>query len=169
MDRNIQHSVAFSGHRHIPASEIDRLRRQLRSAILRLYDAGCVDYICGMAVGFDLLSAEAVLELRGEGKKLRLTAAIPCPEQSRFYNASDKARYDRVLSEADRIVTVSKSYYRGCMLRRNDYLVANAGRLIAYYDGSHRGGTAYTVSRAKAAGRLVTNLYGVADKSQFRK
>ena len=126
MCRNIQHSVVFSGHRKIPASGIDRLRRQLRSAILRLYDAGCVDYISGMAVGFDLLAAEAVQELRGE---------------------------------ADRIVTVSKSYHRGCMLRRNNYLIANAGQLIAYYDGSRRGGTAYTVSRAKAAGRPVTNLY----------
>ena len=46
------------------------------------------------------------------------------------------------------------------MLRRNDYLIANAGQLIAYYDGSQRGGTAYTVSHAKAAGRPVTNLYG---------
>ena len=159
MDRNIQHSVAFSGHRKIPASGIDRLRRQLRSAILRLYDAGCVDYISGMAVGFDLLAAEAVLELRGEGKELRLTAAIPCPGQSRFYSVGDKARYQKVLSKADRIVTVSKSYHRGCMLRRNDYMIANAGQLIAYYDGSRRGGTAYTVSRAKAAGRPVTNLY----------
>ena len=159
MDRNIQHSVAFSGHRKIPASGIDRLRRQLRSAILRLYDAGCVDYISGMAVGFDLLAAEAVLELRGEGKKLRRTAAIPCPGQSRFYSVGDKARYQKVLNEADRIVTVSKSYHRGCMLRRNDYLVDNSGQFIAYYDGSRRGGTAYTGSRAKAAGRPVTNLY----------
>ena len=45
------------------------------------------------------------------------------------------------------------------MLRRNDYLIANAGQLIAYYDGSRRGGTAYTVSRAKAAAHPVTNLY----------
>ena len=45
------------------------------------------------------------------------------------------------------------------MLRRNDYMIANAGQLIAYYDGSHSGGTAYTVSRAKAARRPVTNLY----------
>ena len=159
MDKTLMKSVAFSGHRKIPASGIDRLRSQLRSAILRLYDAGCVDYISGMAVGFDLLAAEAVLELRGEGTELRLTAAIPCPGQSRFYSVGDKARYQKVLNEADRIVTVSKSYHRGCMLRRNDYLVDNSGQFIAYYDGSRRGGTAYTVSRAKAAGRPVTNLY----------
>ena len=38
------------------------------------------------------------------------------------------------------------------MLLRNNFLVDNSSLLLAYYDGRKKGGTYYTVNRAKKKG-----------------
>ena len=43
-------------------------------------------------------------------------------------------------------------------MRRNDYLVDNSALLVAWYDGSPRGGTAYTVKRARRMRMPIINL-----------
>jgi hypothetical protein len=42
---------------------------------------------------------------------------------------------------------------------RNDYLVENSSVLVAWFDGQPRGGTAYTVRRARRKGVRIENLY----------
>ena len=59
-------------------------------------------------------------------------------------------RYFDILSKCDDTIYVGKQYTSNCMLKRNDYLVDNANILLAVYDGSKTGGTAYTVKRATA-------------------
>ena len=44
-------------------------------------------------------------------------------------------------------------------LRRNDFLVDNATVVVAWWDGVPRGGTAYTLRRARHAGCRVINIY----------
>ena len=53
----------FTGHREIPA-HTQPLRDALLRHITSLYADGCTDFLCGGAKGFDLLAAEALLELR---------------------------------------------------------------------------------------------------------
>lgn len=53
-------TVAFTGHRTYRGEAGDALRR----AVVRLYGRGFRTFLSGMAVGFDLAAAEAVLELR---------------------------------------------------------------------------------------------------------
>ena len=53
-------SVAFTGHRTYRGAAADALRR----TVGELYARGFRTFLSGMAVGFDLAAAEAVLELR---------------------------------------------------------------------------------------------------------
>jgi len=60
-----------------------------------------------------------------------------------------------VLKAADRIKLISPEYHRGCYHARNRYMVDNADRVIAVYDGSSSGGTAYTVDYARKQGKEI--------------
>ena len=52
---------------------------------------------------------------------------------------------------------MQRHYDKGCMLRRNRYMVDRSSRLIAVYDGL-LGGTMYTVSYAMKQGLKVVLL-----------
>lgn len=86
-------------------------------------------------------------------------AVVPFRSQAVRWRDEDKARYEAILRIVDEVVVLSERYYKGCLLRRNDYMVNRSSRLIAYYDGSNKGGTFYTVREAKRHGLKTVNLY----------
>ena len=116
------------------------------------------DILSGMACGFDLAAAEAVLALRGECAGMELVAVVPFAGQPDSFSDADKRRYADVLAAADRTVVLADSYSRGCYYRRNDYLVDHAVRVVAWYI-RRNSGTGYTVRRARHQGIEVLNLY----------
>lgn len=152
-------SVSFTGHRTYCGEAADALRRTVEE----LYDRGFRTFQSGMAVGFDLAAAEAVLELRSRRPDVRLIAAVPFSGQETRFAAADRARFRRVLAAADRTEVLSPVYHRGCYAVRNDFLVDNARVLVAWYDGSP-GGTHYTVGRALRRGVEVVNLHPSAPR-----
>ena len=137
-------SVAFTGHRTYRGAAADALRR----TVGELYALGFRNFLSGMAVGFDLAAAEAVLELRERAPGVRLVAAVPFRGQEMRFSPADRERFRRVLAEADSVEVLAPAYHRGCYAVRNDFLVDNARVLVAWYDGSP-GGTLHTVSRAR--------------------
>jgi hypothetical protein len=66
--------------------------------------------------------------------------------------------YDRILTAADARVVVGEND-KGAYMLRNDYLVNNASVVVAWYNNIPRGGTAYTVRRARKNRVEVVNLY----------
>ena len=146
-------SVAFSGHRTYRGDAAGALRRILEE----LYARGFRTFLSGMAVGFDLAAAEAVLELRGRRPDVRLVAAVPFRGQEARFPQADRERFGRVLAAADAVEVLSPVYHRGCYAVRNDFLVDNASVVVGYYDGQ-RGGTAYTFRRAYSRGVPVVNI-----------
>lgn len=146
-------SVAFTGHRTCLHEADGALRR----AVGALYDRGVRTFLSGMAVGFDLAAAEAVLACRERLPGLRLVAVVPFEGQDARFSAQDRARFREVLAAADERVVLAPAYFRGCYAVRNDFLVEHAAHLVAWYDGSP-GGTRYTVLRALRRGRCVDNL-----------
>lgn len=164
-------SVAFSGHRQLAAGDDDlfaprltaaeyreHLRRNLVETIVDLIEQGYCNFLCGMAVGFDLLAGEAVAALKTEHPQVRLIAVIPFPGQADRFGQEDRQTYERVLAAADHSLYTSEAYGFDCYHRRNDYLVDNSSVLVCFYNGS-KGGTAYTVKRAIKSGLRVVNLY----------
>ncbi len=119
-------SVAFTGHQDYDGSA-DGI---LRAAVYRLWSEGFRFFLSGMACGFDLAAAEAVLALRGECAGMELVAVVPFAGQPDSFSDADKRRYADVLAAADRTVVLADSYSRGCYYRRNDYLVDHAVRVV---------------------------------------
>lgn len=146
-------TAAFTGHRTYDGRADAALRERVRA----LYESGVRSFLSGMAVGFDLAAADAVLHLRGECPGMRLVAVVPFEGQQQRFPAAERSRFERVLAAADDRILLAASYHRGVYSLRNDYLVDRAATLLAWYDGSP-GGTRYTVRRALRMGRRVDNL-----------
>lgn len=158
-------NCCFSGHRpdKLPwgSDETDprclALKERIRAEVERAYDEGYRHFICGMARGADFYFCEAVLELRDQRPGVTVEAAIPCEEQAAHWSERDRDRYFRLVGLCDFETMVQHRYDRGCMLRRNRYMVDHASRLIAAYDGT-LGGTMYTITYANRKGLEVILL-----------
>lgn len=152
-------SCAFTGHRPSKLPWGDResdlrciaLKARMRAAVESVIHEGMEHFICGMAEGCDLYFAETVLALKKYYPQITLEAAIPCPTQTDGWSEEQKARYRDILSRCDYETMVQQSYTRGCMQRRNRYMVDRSARLIAVYDGM-LGGTMYTIHYAMKCG-----------------
>lgn len=153
MISSLHTTVAFTGHRTYRGEAA----AELLAVVRRLHARGCRTFLCGMAVGFDLAAAEAVVVCRRALPDMRLVAVIPFEGQERRFTASDRERYARVRAAADDEVVLAPGYRPGCYAVRNDYLVDRASVVVAWYDGSP-GGTHYTVRRALRRGREVVGL-----------
>ena len=154
MDR--EHTCCFTGHRpdKLPwgTDEHDprciALKQRLTRAVERAYEAGCRHFICGMARGCDLYFCQAVLDLRERHPDVTVEAAIPCQTQTDSWPAPERARHAALLDQCDFETMVQHHYDRGCMMRRNRYMVDRSCRIIAVYDGVPKGGTANTLAYA---------------------
>lgn len=151
-----ENTCCFSGHREIPDAERERLQQLLREAIETLIGRGVTDFIAGGAYGFDMLAAQEVLTLRRQ-HPIRLILALPCPNQTKGWPAGAVGEYERIREQADEEHVLSIAYHKGCMLRRNDWMVAQSAYLICYRK-TLTGGTAYTVKQATKAGLRIRNL-----------
>ena len=138
-------SCAFTGHRELPPSFN---AAALWDALEALIKEGVEIFYNGMAIGFDMLAAEAVLMLKKKYPHIKLVACIPFYNQEKYYNDTDKARYARILKEADEQVLLSESFSREAPLKRNRYMAEHADVLVAYCKKS-QGGTAYTLNYFK--------------------
>lgn len=157
----MKNTVAFTGHRpeklRIPT---DVLTRKLDEVIRALHREGFTTFLSGMARGFDMLATQAVLKLRDEYPEIRLVAVIPFMGQELRFSTSERMTYSDILNRADKIVLTSESYHSQAYFVRNDYLLANSSIIVCYYNGE-KGGTMYTVNRAKATKLPVINLFCV--------
>ena len=153
-------TCCFTGHRptKLPwgTSEEDSrclaLKARLEQAVECAYQQGMRHFICGMARGTDLYFAEAVLALRERCPDLTLEAARPCESQADSWPESEKARYRGILERCDYETLVQHHYDRGCMQRRNRYMVDRSGMILAVYNGEPKGGTAQTLAYALRKG-----------------
>ncbi len=161
MNLTLPTTVAFTGHRSYDGSAADMLKNSVET----LYERGMRTFLCGMAVGFDMAAAEAVIAGRELHRDIRLVAVVPFGEQAMRFNDTDRERFQTILRAADDTLLLSAEYHAGVYAFRNNYLVDHAAVVVAWFDGSS-GGTGYTVQRALSRGREVINLYPNVDIPQ---
>lgn len=153
-----QTTACFTGHRALPLSHIEPLSERLKAQIVTLHrEQGVCRFLSGGAVGFDLLCAVTVVNLRYSYPDLRLGMILPCENHFQNWSERDRDLLLRLLNRADEVVYTGKEYDRACMFVRNRYLVDHSRYCIAYHR-SARGGTAYTVDYAKKQGLQLYNL-----------
>lgn len=153
--------VAFTGYRpeKLPFFGEDdpllaELLKRIREQIVKLIKDGAENFISGMALGCDTYCAEIVLDLQKQYPNITLTAAVPCADQASRWSKAQQERYRKLLEKCNDKVILAEHYYRGCMQKRNRYMVDNCDVLIAIYDGKS-GGTMNAVNYAKSVSRKL--------------
>ena len=152
-------TCCFTGHRIMKTTP--ELVQRLRDTIFNVIKQGVTAFYNGGAIGFDMLAAETVIELKSDYPDIKLHLLLPCPsdEQIKGWNKSQIVRYDKILQAADSVTVVSNHYSRDCMKQRNERLVELADCCICYCTNP-RSGTGQTVRMAKDKGIDVINLSG---------
>ena len=148
-------TCCFTGHRpeklpwgiHEEDPRCQELKARMQQAAEQAYADGCRHFITGMARGCDQYFAEIILALRERYPDVTLEAAIPCETQASGWDEAERERYYRLVARCDYETMVQRQYDKGCMQRRNRYMVDRSARLIAVYDGL-LGGTMYTINYA---------------------
>ena len=125
---------------------------------MTLHKEGYRNFLCGMAVGFDIEAAEVVLSLRSELEGIKVVAVVPFEGMEQRFSKGWRRRFERIMKEADEVVTLASHYSVEVYSVRNNFLVDNSSALVAYFDGS-KGGTAYTVRRGVKKALRIVNIY----------
>lgn len=133
----------FTGHREIPADKVEYVKRELRAEIVKVVNDGYTHFISGFADGADLYFAAIVAELKAEYPALQLEAAIPY--RKRFDKLMENEETNALIKACNVVGVHSEAYSQGCFMKRNRFIVTQAGRMIAVYDGRNKGGTLSTL------------------------
>lgn len=150
-------TACFTGHRpqKLPwgFNEQDTrciaMKAQLINHIENCIKNGYENFWCGMALGFDMICEETVIQLKKSYPHIKLMGAIPCRNQDCKWSQKDKLRYRNLLSKLDGERCIYENYNgRICMLERNKFMVDNSSMIIALFNGEE-GGTKGTIQYAK--------------------
>jgi len=162
MDR--MQAVCFSGHRNVhfnmDDSDIGRIfQQELTNTIKNAINAGYNTFYTGMAKGFDIIAAEAVLHERYDHQEsIKLMCIIPYRGQESKWAQKWQKRHDRVLKASDGVQVLNDGFVTGCYHERNRHLVDNASLLIGLYSGK-AGGTSHTFDYAEQRGLKIVNIW----------
>ncbi len=149
-------TACFTGHRIIAKEDLPCIQDKLRRAIDQCVESGITRFICGGALGFDTLAAQAVLEKK-KNCDIKLEIAVPCGDQDAKWTTKQKQTYREILSQADKVTVLFQKYVTGCMHFRDAFMVDNSDVLIAYYRGKP-GGTQYTFLYAESRGIKIIKI-----------
>ena len=150
-------TCCFTGHREIPKEKSKIISIQVEKQIERLIASNILNFMCGGAIGFDILCGESVIKYKELFPEIRLILALPCKNQNKYFNADDNKKYNFLLANADHIIYTSETYFRGCMHKRNRYMVDNSAHMISYCI-KNSGGSFYTKNYAKSRGLTIYDL-----------
>ena len=150
-------TCCFSGHRKIPKDNYPFIQSNLRTAVVNNIEKGYRFFETGGALGFDTMAAQTILELKEFYSQIKLILVLPCITQTKSWLKDDIDEYNRIKELADEVVYTSKEYSKGCMHKRNRYLVDHSTLCICYLT-ENKGGTAYTVKYAESKGVSVINI-----------
>lgn len=157
--RTRDNTCCFTGHRDISNLTFSELFNRLEPVILRLIDNGYRYFACGGALGFDTFAEMVILSLKKRGYPVELVLMLPCTDQTAKWDSSDVIVYDNILSRADEVIYVSeRTYFPGCMQKRNRALVDSSSACICYLSEYGRSGTRGTVEYAMSQKLAVLNI-----------
>ena len=150
-------SIGFTGHRKLP--DDPTLKERLFTVLEQLISEGACDFYAGGAMGWDMMCEREVLRLREKYPDIRLHLVLPCPpeQQTAKWSAPLTAEYNRILSAADSVETVSPRYTEQCMRRRNARLVELSECMVCYCS-RFRSGTAQTIRMAEGSNVRIIHL-----------
>lgn len=136
-------TCAVTGHRDIPTDCVEYVKNRLKVEIEKALADGYTQFVCGFEEGVDQYFAEIVASKCKGNTALRLEAAIPY--RKRYFQLIKDEKTAALLAACTDIYIVSEDYAPNVFMKRNRYMVENADRVIAVYDGREKGGTVSTI------------------------
>ena len=150
-------SCCFTGHRAMSMEEQQRIYPILMEKLEKAAAKGVTVFRNGGALGFDTMSALSVLKLKERYPQVKLCIDVPHRGQPDRWEEFDRNVYEYILTHADKVTYVSERYHRGCMQKRNRFMVDNSDFVIAYVK-QMKGGSHYTARYAESLGKKVVYL-----------
>lgn len=150
-------TCCFTGHRDISINQFQSIFSVTKTIVKKHIQNGYKTFLTGGALGFDTISALVVLNLKKEYPEIQLILILPCINQTKGWSKKNIEIYDSIKQQADKIIYTSNEYTRGCMHKRNRYLIDNSSLCICFLT-KNKGGTFYTVNYAKKQSLKVINI-----------
>ncbi len=147
----------FTGHRVIPREHLAPLQNLLDRGVAWAYEQGYTVFLCGGAMGFDRMAADAVLRARVLHPDIHLGIIMPCRDQDSKWSDAEKSAYKKQLDAADSVEVLREHYVAGCMQARNRVLVQRGDVCIAYAKRAGSG-SGQTMEMARKRGIPIYNL-----------
>ena len=132
-------------------------KKDVHDKIEELIGMGYAHFLSGGAQGFDTFAAEAVLDLQKTYPWIILEMVSPFDAQAAKWDRGYQKRHDRLFQSADIVTATGHEFSKGCLFKRNHYLVDNADLLLAAFDGQP-GGTAMTCDYARKIGVPIQTI-----------
>ena len=150
-----EYTCSFTGHRpqKLPWKFDDfnkqclKIKKQTKKEIKKLIKKGYVNFLVGMALGFDTYVCEILLDLKQKFKHIKIFGIIPCKNQDEMWSRELKERYLFLLTQLDEKIILNETYTKTCMKERNEFMLNNSSCLIALFNGAN-GRTKNTIEQA---------------------
>ncbi|MFI3228388.1 MAG: SLOG family protein [Clostridia bacterium] len=158
-------SIAFTGHRKLPTgADLEILRKKIYLELEIAIAQGYTRFYNGCATGFDLLVLENLIEKKQvidikNPVNIEVICVIPYEEQAKDYLESEREIYYYCHEKCDKVVMLNTKFKPSCFKERNQYMIDHCDKVIAYYNGGFRSGTAQTVRMANKKDIQIINLY----------
>ena len=144
-------TCCFIGHKSLEINEIQKIITNLDYEIENLINQGVTNFISGGIIGFDLIAASLVVSKKEMGRQIRLIFVLPKKETGADWNDRQKALYQNLLQEADKVIYTSKQ----C----NKYMTAHSAHCICALQ-NEQSRTGYAVKLARKEGLNIINTAG---------
>lgn len=152
-------TLCFTGHRSqkLPWAfneehpRCNKMKERLYKVVENCVQHGYINFLCGMALGFDMICAATLLQLKSSYPQIKVYGILPCKNQHAMWPDKEKQKYIKLLNQLDGIRCKYDTFNGSeCMLERNTYMINNSSLLIALFDGKP-GGTQSTILKAQKA------------------
>ena len=91
-------TCCFTGHRNIDPGDEQKVITRVKYIVQEFMAKGVTCFGVGGAIGFDMLVAEYLIDLRDrQGKKISIISVIPWPGWTEQWNDEQKVRQERIL------------------------------------------------------------------------
>ncbi|WP_317854314.1 SLOG family protein [Chakrabartyella piscis] len=153
-------TICFTGHRKLPKGIVlEQLQNDLYECIKEVIQKGFDCFVFGGAIGWDLLCAELILQLKKEYKNIRLIGVIPFWGQEKEWSEEEQVQYYRILSNCDEVIVLHEQWEKNSYKKRNQCMTDYSSMVIAYWNGNRRSGTGQTVRMGEQKNCSIMNLY----------
>lgn len=154
-------TACFSGPRYskLQALNVDetKISLSLKNIIINSISDGYKTFLVGCCDGFDILAAEAVLNLKTLYPDLQLVCVVPFKNHYEKFNDSWQKRYFNMLRFCDKKIILQKYHTPKCYQRRNEYMANRSSLLICCFNNK-KGGTKNMVEYCKNLDIQVENI-----------